>query len=166
MPHMGNLEYPKMENGSLEIIRYAFERLPLIENPIHAKIAMDSLYDVSMGFITPEELKARPLAALRMFTPEKMTTEMGIEGRLRLYAKAEVHKYFSVDPLQFLNYPRSVIEMMVRICKEMGDIERKETGATNKNMELLMKQFSQFTASQNQANPQGQTPPGHGTTGR
>lgn len=90
--------------------------------PVDTQIVMRDMYDQEYGiFYHTGQSKARPLSSVAFHEAEQINDDSILEEAMRLYASRNVHEYFKIDFVQFMELPRDIAQLMLKISKEYSD---------------------------------------------
>ena len=93
---------------------------------VDAQIVLGDLYDKEYGiFDHSDKTSQRPLSSVALHPPEIINDDSILVEAMRLYASRSVYEYFRISFTDFMELPRDVAQLMLKVCKEYMDKKTK-----------------------------------------
>lgn len=119
-----------------EILQDYLSKLPKL-NRIDAKIVLADLYDKTFSICDHHAVGlSRPLSSVAFHDAEKINEDSVLEETMRVYISRHIYENFKLSYLQFMELPRDIAQMVIKISDEyaqkksqtMSDLEKELSG--------------------------------------
>lgn len=117
-----------------EVLQDYLNKLPKL-NRIDAKIVLADLYDKTFSICDHHTVAlSRPLSSVAFHDAEKINEDSVLEETMRVYISRHIYENFKLSYLQFMELPRDIAQMVIKISDEYA--QKKSQTMTELEKEL------------------------------
>lgn len=117
-----------------EVLQDYLSKLPKL-NRIDAKIVLADLYDKTFSICDHHTAAlSRPLSSVAFHDAEKINEDSVLEETMRVYISRHIYENFKLSYLQFMELPRDIAQMVIKISDEYA--QKKSQTMTELEKEL------------------------------
>ncbi len=117
-----------------EVLQDYLSKLPKL-NRIDAKIVLADLYDKTFSICDHHTTAlSRPLSSVAFHDAEKINEDSVLEETMRVYISRHIYENFKLSYLQFMELPRDIAQMVIKISDEYA--QKKSQTMTELEKEL------------------------------